>query len=218
MLPHRPPAWLPETVPTSSPNDPVTIGACHGDASCRKPFHSTVAAALPSGANEQGDSPCDSVRLDPTDGSISKSPGVKGRGSNSRCSRRGHNCAQRRRKSQTEVLDFGQVCHVNGWTKNWLFVKRIVADWTLIELVGPSPGEAANVDYPSCIVAECPLGTETTQPVAEMKARLNAYAKESDSEFTKSLPKSANTRKSEEANAHADIGGQRWGNRPAACG
>src|SRR5215831_9761709 len=109
-------------------------------------------------------------------------------------------------KFQTQVLDFGQVCHVNGWIKNWLFVKRIVADWTLIELVGPSPGDDLNIDYPSSIVEECPLGTETTRPVTEMRARLNAYAKESDSEFIESLPKPVNTRKSEEANAHADTG------------
>ena len=108
-------------------------------------------------------------------------------------------------KFQTQVLDFGQVCHVNGWIKNWLFVKRIVADWTLIELVGPSPGDDLNIDYPSSIVEECPLGTETTRPVTEMRARLNAYAKESDSEFIESLPKPANTKKSE-ANAHAEIG------------
>src|SRR5215831_4905053 len=63
-------------------------------------------------------------------------------------------------KRQTQVLDFGQVCHVNGWTKNWLLVKRIVADWTLIELVGPSPGDDLNIDYPSLIVEECPLGTQ----------------------------------------------------------
>jgi hypothetical protein len=46
-------------------------------------------------------------------------------------------------------------------------------DWTLIELVGPSPGDDLNIDYP--FVEECPLGTETTRPVTEMRARLNAY-------------------------------------------
>ena len=109
-------------------------------------------------------------------------------------------------KFQRQVLDFGQVCHVNGWIKNWFLVTRIVADWTLIELVGPSPGDDLNIDYPSSIAEECPLGTETTRPVTEMRARLNAYAKESDSEFIESLRKPANTKKSEEANAHADIG------------
>ena len=34
-------------------------------------------------------------------------------------------------KFQRQVLDFGQVCHVNGWIKNWFLVTRIVADWTL---------------------------------------------------------------------------------------
>ena len=66
-----------------------------------------------------------------------------------------------------------------------------VGEPTLIELVGPLPGDDLNIDYPTSIVEECPLGTETTRPVAEMRARLNAYAKESDSEFIESLPKPA---------------------------
>jgi hypothetical protein len=157
------------------------------------------------------------MRLDRTDGSISESPGAKSRGSNSRRSRGGHNCGQRRRPEVPDaVLDFGQVCYVNGWIKNWLFVKRIVADWTLTALVGPSPGDDLNIDYPSSIVEECPLGTETTRPVTEMRARLNAYAKESDSKFIESLPKPANTKKSEEANAQptarspAVVNGHSW--------
>jgi hypothetical protein len=99
-------------------------------------------------------------------------------------------------KFQTQVLDFGEVCHVNGWSENWLSVKRIVGDWTLIELVGPSPSDELNIDYPSSIVEECPLGTETTRPVIEMRARLNAYEKESESELIASL-QSANKTKNQ---------------------
>ncbi len=90
-------------------------------------------------------------------------------------------------KRQAQVLDLGKVCHVNGWTKNWLLVRRIVGDWTLLELVGPSPGDEPNIDYPSSIAAECPLGTETTRPLAEMRARLNEYAHKTDLELIKSL-------------------------------
>jgi hypothetical protein len=86
-----------------------------------------------------------------------------------------------------QVLAFGQVCRVNGWTKNWLLVTRIVADWTLLELVGPSPGDEPVVDYPTSVETECPLGTETTRPTSEMTARQNAYAKRSDTEFLQSL-------------------------------
>jgi hypothetical protein len=97
-------------------------------------------------------------------------------------------------KHGTQVLDFGQSCHVNEWTKNWFLVKRIVADWTLIELVGPSPDDDPNSNcYVSPIGTDCPLGTETTRPVTEMRARLSEYAKESDSEFVKSLLRPANT-------------------------
>jgi hypothetical protein len=109
-------------------------------------------------------------------------------------------------KFQTQVLDFGEVCHVNGWSENWLTVKRIVGDWTLIELVGPSPSDELNIDYPSSIVEECPLGTETTRPVIEMRARLNAYEKESESELIASLQSANKTKESEEANARAETG------------
>jgi hypothetical protein len=88
---------------------------------------------------------------------------------------------------QGQVLNFGQVCHVNGWTKNWLLVRRIVASWTLLELVGPSPGDEPIIDYPSSLAAECPLGTETTRPLTEMRARFNEYAKETDLQLIKSL-------------------------------
>jgi hypothetical protein len=108
-------------------------------------------------------------------------------------------------RRQAQTLDFGQACHVNGWTKNWLLVRRIVADWTLLELVGPSPGDDPNIDYPSSITAECPLGTETTRPVTEMKARLTEYAKQLDSEFVQSLLKPPTTRTPERANSHGDI-------------
>jgi hypothetical protein len=87
----------------------------------------------------------------------------------------------------TEVLGFGEVCRVNGWTRNWLLVRRIVADWTLLELVGPSPGDVPLVDYPVSLTAECPLGAETSRPASEMRARLNEYAKRSDHEFLQSL-------------------------------
>ncbi len=93
-------------------------------------------------------------------------------------------------RRQAQGLDFGKVCHVNGWTKNWLLVRRIVGDWTLLELVGPSPGDEPIVDYPASIAAECPLGTETTRPLAEMRARLNEYAHETELELIKSLPTS----------------------------
>ncbi len=108
-------------------------------------------------------------------------------------------------KLGTQLLDFGQVCRINGWTKNWLLVRRIVADWTLIELVGPSPGEDPIIDYPSSLAEECPLGTETTKTVTEMKARLNQYAKQTDSEFTESLLTSPTT-KSARSNSHGEIG------------
>jgi hypothetical protein len=94
-------------------------------------------------------------------------------------------------KRGTQTLDFGEGCRVNGWTKNWLLVRSIVADWTLLELVGPAPGDEPVVDYPTSLTMECPLGTETTRPKSEMRARLNAYARRSDDEFLQSLTRQA---------------------------
>jgi len=80
----------------------------------------------------------------------------------------------------TTVLDFGNVCHVSGWARNWFLVRRIVADWTLLELTGPSPDENPVVAEPSFLAPECPLGTETTRPTAEMRTRWDWFAKDMD--------------------------------------
>jgi hypothetical protein len=90
-------------------------------------------------------------------------------------------------KAGTQTLDFGQVCRVNGWTKNWLLVRRIVVDWTLLELVGPSAGDQPVIDYPTSLASECPLGTETSRPTSEIRARLTAYARRSDYDLLQTL-------------------------------
>jgi hypothetical protein len=90
-------------------------------------------------------------------------------------------------KRGTEVLEFGQVCRIDGWTEKWLLVTRVVADWTLLEVVGPAPDNEPVVDYPTSLATECPLGTETVRPTSEVRARLNTYAKQTDDELFQSL-------------------------------
>ncbi len=86
-----------------------------------------------------------------------------------------------------QVLAFGSVCRVSGWTRDWFLVKRIVGAWTLIELVGPSAADDPIVDNPSFLAPECPLGTETSRPIGEMTERLNRYANDTDAELLLSL-------------------------------
>lgn len=83
-------------------------------------------------------------------------------------------------KRGTQVFDFGQVCRVSGWIQDWLLVTRIVGDWTLLELVGPMPGEEQMYQDPSSLAKECPLGTETSRTTVEMRARLVQYARDTD--------------------------------------
>jgi hypothetical protein len=90
-------------------------------------------------------------------------------------------------KRGTQAFDFGQVCHVSGWIKDWLLVTRIVGDWTLLELVGPMRGEEQIIADPSSLADECPLGTETSRPTSEMRARLNQYARDTDYDLTQTL-------------------------------
>ncbi len=90
-------------------------------------------------------------------------------------------------KRGAQVLAFGSVCRVSGWTRDWFVVKRIVGAWTLLELVGPSATDEPIVDDPSFLAPECPLGTETSRPITEMRARLNRYANDTDVELLRSL-------------------------------
>jgi hypothetical protein len=87
----------------------------------------------------------------------------------------------------TTVLDFGNVCHVGGWARNWFVVRRIVAGWTLLELVGPSPDENPVVAEPSFLAPECPLGTEMTRPTAEVRARWDGLAKDMEQQLLQTL-------------------------------
>jgi hypothetical protein len=90
-------------------------------------------------------------------------------------------------KRGAQVLAFGTVCRVSGWTRDWFLVKRIVGTWTLIELVGPSATDDPIIDDPSFVTPECPLGTETSRPIVEMTARLNRYANDTDVKLLQSL-------------------------------
>lgn len=90
-------------------------------------------------------------------------------------------------KRGIQAFDFGQVCRVSGWIKDWWLVTRIVGDWTLLEMVGPMRGEVQTIPDPSLLANECPLGTETSRPTSEMRARLNQYARDTDYNLLQTL-------------------------------
>ena len=72
----------------------------------------------------------------------------------------------------TDSFGFGEVCYVNEHLKTWFVVLRIVGDQVLVQFEGPIVFERS-----------CPNGTETNMPLSKTRARLNAYAEETDSQF-----------------------------------
>ena len=72
----------------------------------------------------------------------------------------------------TDSFAFGEVCYSSDQLKTWFVVLRIVGDQVLVQFEGPIVFERS-----------CPNGTETNMPLAKARARLNAYAEETDSQF-----------------------------------
>jgi hypothetical protein len=73
----------------------------------------------------------------------------------------------------TDSFGFGEVCYVNEHLKTWFVVLRIVGDQVLVEFEC----------IPTVFGRSCPNGTETNMPLSKTRARLNAYAEETDSQF-----------------------------------
>ena len=72
----------------------------------------------------------------------------------------------------TDSFGFGEVCYVNEHLKTWFVVLRIVGDQVLVEFEC----------IPTVFGRSCPNGTEN-MPLSKTRARLNAYAEETDSQF-----------------------------------
>jgi hypothetical protein len=76
----------------------------------------------------------------------------------------------------TDSFAFGEICYTSDQLKTWFVVLRIVGDQVLVQFEGPIVFERS-----------CPNGTETNMPLAKARARLNAYAKEIESQFLEQL-------------------------------
>ena len=80
----------------------------------------------------------------------------------------------------TDSFAFGDICYSSDHLKTWFVVLRIVGDQVLVEF-----------ESPTVFGRSCPNGTETNMPLAKARARLNAYAKETDSQFLEQLRRPA---------------------------
>jgi hypothetical protein len=81
----------------------------------------------------------------------------------------------------TNTFAFGDICYSDHHLKTWLIVRRIVGDQVLVEL------DCISVAFGLA----CPDGTETSRPLVELEARLNAYAKELDTQLFETMRRGA---------------------------
>ena len=71
-------------------------------------------------------------------------------------------------RNETHSFAFGKTCHSDPDLKTWFIVRQIVGEHVLVKL------ECLRTVFGD----SCPNGTETSKPVAETRARVNAYARE----------------------------------------
>jgi hypothetical protein len=80
-------------------------------------------------------------------------------------------------RNETHSFAFGETCHSDPDLKTWFIVRQIVGEHVLVEL------ECLRTVFGD----SCPNGTETSKPVAETRARVNAHARETDTQFMEQL-------------------------------
>jgi hypothetical protein len=88
-------------------------------------------------------------------------------------------------KNATHTFAFGETCYSDRYLKTWFIIKRIVGDQVLLELEC----------LPTVFDSACPNGTETSRSLTEIRARLNTYARQTDTQFTKEMQDQAKTGK-----------------------
>jgi hypothetical protein len=88
-------------------------------------------------------------------------------------------------KNATHTFAFGETCYSDRHLKTWFIIKRIVGDQVLLELEC----------LPTVFDGACPNGTETSHPLTEIRARLNAYLRQTDTQFMKEMHDPAKTGK-----------------------
>jgi hypothetical protein len=79
-------------------------------------------------------------------------------------------------RNETHSFAFGETCHSDPDLKTWFIVKQIVGEHVLVEL--------------ECLWTvfedSCPNGTKASKPLAA-RARVNAQARETDTQFMEQL-------------------------------
>ena len=80
-------------------------------------------------------------------------------------------------RNETHLFAFGETCHSDSDLKTWFIVGRLSESmcWLSSNAFGTVFGDS------------CPNGTETSKPVAETRARVNAHARETDTQFMEQL-------------------------------
>jgi hypothetical protein len=80
-------------------------------------------------------------------------------------------------RNESNSFAFGETCHSDPYLKTWFIVKKIVGDHVLVEL--------------ECLAAvfedSCPNGTEASKSLVETLARVDAYARDTDTQFVEQL-------------------------------
>jgi hypothetical protein len=76
-------------------------------------------------------------------------------------------------RNATNTFAFGDTCYLDRREITWFIVRRIVGDQVLVEI--------ESVPVPFGLA--CPNGAETSRPLIEMRARLNAYARTVDAQL-----------------------------------
>lgn len=80
-------------------------------------------------------------------------------------------------RNETHSFAFGETCHSDPDLKTWFIVKQIVGEHVLVEL------ECLRTVFED----SCPNGTEASNLLAETRARVNAHARETDTQFMEQL-------------------------------
>lgn len=80
-------------------------------------------------------------------------------------------------RNETHSFAFGETCHSDPDLKTWFIVRQIVGEHVLVKL------ECLRTVFGD----SCPNGTETSKPAAETRARVNAHARETDTQFMEQL-------------------------------
>jgi hypothetical protein len=80
-------------------------------------------------------------------------------------------------RNGTHSFAFGETCYSEEYVATWFIVKQIVGEHVLVEF------ECIPVVFGD----SCPNGTQASKSLAEARARVDAHARETDTQFMEQL-------------------------------